>query len=996
MTSFHETRDRDAWATIRGFVYQVDVTIDRWLNLQPGQVLELERGEDIDVVSKAIEAADHYIQRILEQVKHRVSSLTLRSPEAIEALVNFFVHRQTNPGAVLYFRFVTNAACTQERPSPLPNHLPGIEAWERLRQEQGDQEALRDLLRGIRSLLTTFQNERKPKNIPDERWKTFHTFVCNASDEELTTFIRSFEWGMQSADTPSLRQSLQQRLQASQYAQDADHAHTMYVQMFFMVFERLTHPGLKQLTVEDREQVLARPLLNARARALLEILHDLLNTLEGRVENVEERMTSVEAIQVAHTEQLAMLHLLLGPMTQALDGETGTTYGEYAVPFIESLTLTRTPVKEEPLLLPGRRLIEDLFPLQAVSTEARREKSIRHGNIVTFHLWWARLPIVAARALVYETLVPAPTNDEKRKTSKDFMENLCRWDTHHDILEQARLDIRGANKGKPPRVLDIFTGGGSIPLEALRLGCETYAVDLNPVAHIIEVCTLDYPQRYGSSLVADVKRWGTRVIQRARKRLVSYYPPLTSSASMIHGGQRGISSHEMSTEGGEALPPFAYLWTRTVLCPHCSATVPLVRQTWLRKKTGKYAALRVIPDDTAKSVRFEAVQARTIGELGFDPGTINPRYALVCLHCRTAIPLEYVKTQGQNGNIGQQLMAVVCTPATGSGKWYLAGSDMPYGPDHNELVARVDALCDEYALSVPGEHVPQHLIGASRYGLTRFKDFFTLRQLIALLTWTIEVHHAYHAMLDQGMEPKRAAAITTYLGVMINHLADRNSSLCPWDPVRETSRPTYTRAVLPMVWDFTEINPFTEGYGSPTNTLNWMTSLIQELVHSGRSASIKRTSAQQLPFPNHFFDAIITDPPYYDAVPYADLSDFFYVWLKRSIGFLYPDELITPKEQEAVMTDHRRDQNENVPKQDYEQMITQAFVEAHRVLKPGAPLVCIHPDTSLPTLKHALEHAGFDITYTWQLDAEKTGDPVVHRMGTNPSIILVARQRERK
>jgi putative DNA methylase len=455
----------------------------------------------------------------------------------------------------------------------------------------------------------------------------------------------------------------------------------------------------------------------------------------------------------------------------------------------------------------------------------------------------------------------------------------------------------------------------------------------------------------------------------------------------------------MSTEGGEALPPFTYLWTRTILCPHCSATVPLVRQTWLRKKTGKYAALRVIPDDTAKSVRFEVVQARTIGELGFDPGTINPRHALVCLHCRTAIPLEYVETQGQNGNIGQQLMAVVCTPATSSGKWYLAGSDMPYGPDHNELVARVDALCDEYELSVPGEHVPQHLIGASRSGLTRFKDFFTLRQLVALLTWTIEVRHAYHAMLDQGMEPKRAAAITTYLGVMINHLADRNSSLCRWDPVRETSRPTYTHVVLPMVWDFTEINPFTEGYGSPTNTLNWMTSLIQELVHSGRSASIKRASAQQLPFPDHFFDAIITDPPYYHAVPYADLSDFFYVWLKRSIGFLYPDELrawLTPKEQEAVMTDPRRDQNENVPKQDYERMIIQAFVEAHRVLKPGAPLVCIHPDTALPTLKHALEHAGFDITYTWRLDAEKTDDPVAHRMGTNPSIILVARQRERK
>lgn len=1001
MTSFRLVRNRDAWATIRGYVYQVDVTLDRWLDLQPGQVLELERGEDIDVVSEAIQASDHETrQRLLEQVKHRASPLTLRSPETIAALVNFLEHRTANPDVSLHFRFVTNASSGHEKSSPLPNRCPAIEAWELLRQEQGDQETRSKLLHGIRSLLISFQKAKKPQNISDDAWKIFHQFVRNASDEELTAFICSFEWGMRSADVPSLRQSLQQRLQALQYARDADHAHAMYIQMFFTVFERLSHKGLKRLTVEEREQILAQPVFDVQAHPLLEILHDLLKTLDKRVGNVEQRMNNIEAVHIVHAEQIAALQHQLELRGQALDNETTMTYGEYNVSSVEIPPLYRKQEKEQTLHLSGRRLIEGLFPLQAVSTEARREKSIRHGHISTLHPWWARRTIVTARALVYGTLVSAPTDDEKRKESKDFMEQLCRWNVHKDILEQARLAIQDSNKGNSPRVLDMFTGGGSIPLEALRLGCETYAVDLNPVAYIIEICTLDYPQRYGSSLVADVKRWGTWVIQRAKKRLVGCYPPVTNGTTMTSGEQQSLSTHEMSAEGGEALlAPAAYLWTHVVLCPHCSATVPLVRQTWLRKKMDNSVALRVTPDHTRKSVHFEIVQGRTVGKLDFDPRTDKKLYHTTCLHCGMAITLEYVKKQGQNGNVGQQLMAVVCTQSTSSGKVYLTDENIPYGPDQNELLARANALCDEYELSLPGEPVPQHLTGGSRYGLTRFKDFFTPRQLLALLTFTIEVRHAYHAMLDEGMEPKRATAIATYLGVMIDHLANYNSRLCCWDPGGERSRQTYTRQALPMVWDFAEINPFTEGAGSPTNTLNWMTSLIQELVHSERFASIKRASALRLPFPDHFFDAIITDPPYYHCIPYADLSDFFYVWLKRSIGFLYPEELrtsLTPKEQESGMTDYRRDQSANDTKENYERMMAQAFVEAHRVLKPGAPLVCIHPDTSQPTLKQALERAGFDITYTWQLDTEKTDDSGTHRMGTTPSIILVARQRERK
>src|SRR2546426_770892 len=283
-----------------------------------------------------------------------------------------------------------------------------------------------------------------------------------------------------------------------------------------------------------------------------------------------------------------------------------------------------------------RRLIEDLIPIREISAEASREKSLRHGNISTLHLWWARRPIVAARAAVYGALVPAPNDAKEREMYMERMRKLCSWNIPSGVLEQARKDILAANDGQPPRVLDMFAGGGSIPLEALRLGCEAYAVDLNPVAHIIELCTLVYPQKYGPSLIADVKKWGEWVIERAKAQLAEFYPSPSSEKhvndnmvqSTFTGEQNSIPSNGMLT-------PIAYLWTRTVPCPNptCGATVPLVRQTWLRKKEGNYVALRMIPDHITKKGRFEKVQSSTLKGLGFEPEDGSKRGNTVCLHC---------------------------------------------------------------------------------------------------------------------------------------------------------------------------------------------------------------------------------------------------------------------------------------------------------------------------------------------------------------------------
>src|SRR2546427_1912012 len=207
-----------------------------------------------------------------------------------------------------------------------------------------------------------------------------------------------------------------------------------------------------------------------------------------------------------------------------------------------------------------RRLIEDLIPIREISAEASREKSLRHGNISTLHLWWARRPIVAARAAVYGALVPAPSDPQDRDKYMERMRKLCSWDIPHGVLEQARQDILDANDGQPPRVLDMFAGGGSIPLEALRLGCEAYAIDLNPVAHIIELCTLVYPQKYGPSLVADVKKWGEWVIERAKAQLAEFYPsPQSERLASDDIVQSTLTGEQNSNQSNGTLIPTAYL-----------------------------------------------------------------------------------------------------------------------------------------------------------------------------------------------------------------------------------------------------------------------------------------------------------------------------------------------------------------------------------------------------------------------------------------------------
>ncbi|HYU74956.1 MAG TPA: hypothetical protein VEL31_19995, partial [Ktedonobacteraceae bacterium] len=374
-------------------------------------------------------------------------------------------------------------------------------------------------------------------------------------------------------------------------------------------------------------------------------------------------------------------------------------------------------------------------------------------------------------------------------------------------------------------------------------------------------------------------------------------------------------------------------------------------------------------------------------------------------HCGATVNSEYVKQEGRIGHMGQQLMGLVLTKGEGTGKIYSSNYMLDtLILNQTSLEEKIQSICSETGLTLPNElinNLETRWFAPPDYGLPRFTDIFSRRQLLALLGFTSEVRYAYTAMLEEGIEYEKAVAITTYLGLMIDRLADRNSTICHWDNSRETIGHTFARQALPMIWDFAEVNPFGRATGNVTGALMWIVEAIQSLVSSGQPSKVYRASSSQLPLENKIIDAVITDPPYYDNVSYADLSDFFYVWLKRSIGFLYPEHFstpLTPKKQEAVMAVYRHNKNKEVARQSYETMMAQAFSEAYRVLKPSKPLICVYAHkTTLgwSTLIEALRHARFVITEAWPLDTELKNRTAAHGTASlASSIFLIARRRE--
>jgi len=635
-----------------------------------------------------------------------------------------------------------------------------------------------------------------------------------------------------------------------------------------------------------------------------------------------------------------------------------------------------------------RRFIEETFPVKEVSEESSKEKSIRHSHISTLHIWWARRPLASSRAVNFASLVATPKNQEESQRRKDFIVRLSKWENSLDrtILEKARKEILEVSGGRPPRIIDPFAGGGSIPLEALRLGCETYASDYNPVATLILKCTLEYPQKYGgkgaktahglvsdkekNQLLEDVRKWGQWVLNEVKKEIGQFYP-----------------------EEKNGSIPAGYIWARTIRCqnPSCNSEIPLMRQFWLAKKADTKVSL--YPHVSGKQVRFKIVGTRydkIPKDFNPDNGTVS-RAIATCLVCGATVDGDTTRNLFVTGNAKTKMIAVISHKEGSVGKTYRVANE-----DDMRIFRRAEKylqekrknLMSEWGLDpVPDEPTPEGKgRGAERafslrnYNMNAWGDLFNSRQKLELVTFVEKVRRAHNEMLKEGYDEDYSRAILSYLALGIDRLVDYGSILCVLNPTGGRGVVhTFGRQVLQMVWDHMESNPFNPvGAGWPTACEKNEEWIEHASSINNNPAAVTQSSATSIPYPSGFFDAVLTDPPYYDNVPYSYLSDFFYVWLKRALDNLYPDLFatpLTPKAEEIVAYSNIEGGFE-AGKKFFESMLKKSFIEIKRVLKPNGICVIVYAHKSTAgweTLINSLLDSGLVITGAWPIHTEKKG-----------------------
>ena len=654
-----------------------------------------------------------------------------------------------------------------------------------------------------------------------------------------------------------------------------------------------------------------------------------------------------------------------------------------------------------------RRLIEDFLPLAELNSLATMEKKHPKHPVALVHYWPARRPTTVSRAAIYAALVSAPLSDEEREASASFVARLAAYDAFPETVAAARERIRNAHGGHRPRVLDMFAGGGAIPLEAARLGCEAHALDYNPVAYLVELCTLVYPQQFGETLADDFERWGQLVLERMQHDVGDLYPLVPIPETDDVAAQLRLLGRTNALSDQQAAP-VTYIWVRTVPCrrPGCTAPVPLVRQAWLRKKRGAVAAVPRIENGL---LCWDIVSGESTTEVSEQTEQTGSGQA-VCIACNTPASTGHVKEMAVSGRMETSLAAVVVKAPDRDRrrkkrrrpKVYVgpAAYSVPSDSDVDERLADLSreidyALPDEVLQGKLRDQLPS-------YGAEHFCDLFTKRQLVVLFTLVKHIRRAHAEMRNEGIAEERARALTTYFAMAFGRLANSFTRFCRWQ-VRDqiTIAAIGDRQALKMAYDFSEINPFAETAGCLPFAFRNEAFCIRELAKVPSSCVVTRGSAERLFYDDETFDAVITDPPYYSSIYYADLSAFFYVWLKRIVGDLYPEHFTLsapPKRREAVAQPSEHDGDVDRANEYYQHMMLRSFAEARRVLKPGAPLVCVYAHRTTAgwaTLIRALVAAGLTVTEAWPLQTEARGRTNAQNTAAlSDSIFFVARRRE--
>jgi putative DNA methylase len=641
-----------------------------------------------------------------------------------------------------------------------------------------------------------------------------------------------------------------------------------------------------------------------------------------------------------------------------------------------------------------KRLAEVDFPIAVVSKHAAREKSIRHGHPSTLHLWWARRPLASCRAMLLALLLPDPCDqhcpEDFKSTARDvlrpmpgrlgnsdkdlreallrFIGDFANWDNAGiaAFIEAGRGLVKAAHREETPLVVDPFAGGGSIPMEALRLGCDTFASDLNPVACLILKSLLEDIPRYGPQLAEEARRIGAEIKAAAENELTPFYPHDDDGAASI-----------------------AYLWARTVRCeaPDCGAEIPLIRSFWLSKNANRLRALKpklTHPRDAPPYVNFEIIEPATASYAA--GGTISKARA-TCLACGAVMGPDRLRVQlsSQRGGGevvfdgggrrvgGATLLAVVLSRPGEVGRSYRLASDRDYDAV-SQAGARLASLLHEQTVgslsAVPDEPVPHERVWRNNpirvhhYGIGRWGDLFSTRQALALIT--LIRHLRASTSTDQF-----GRAIRRALTLAISGQTYYQSTLCSWHITGEKIRDTFGRQALPMVWDFAEVNPFSGKSGGFEGAIDWVVNVAARSPVQLEPGQVTLADAAQSGVPTDAATVMFTDPPYYDAVPYAKLSNYFYVWQRRALGDLHSELFAgdTIDGADECVVDEARGQNREY----FEQKMASALAEGRRVVSDNGIgcVVFAHKTTEgWEALLSGIIRSGWVITASWPILTE--------------------------
>lgn len=711
-----------------------------------------------------------------------------------------------------------------------------------------------------------------------------------------------------------------------------------------------------------------------------------------------------------------------------------------------------------------KKLIEVALPLDAINEASAREKSIRHGHPSTLHLWWARRPLAAARAVIFAQMVNDPgyerhlgrgVNKEKASLERErlfrIIEDLVQWENtnNEEVLSRAREEIWRSwretcalNKVHPqaatlfnperlPAFHDPFAGGGALPLEAQRLGLESYASDLNPVAVTINKAMIEIPPRFAGrapvgprtpgdkqgtlaedwsgakGLAEDVRRYGAWMRREAEKRIGHLYPKVEVTAEMA------AERPDLKPLLGQKLVVIAWIWARTVKSPNPAfshAEVPLASTFVVSSKAGKEVYVEPLVDGDAYRFKIKLGAPNEAAVAGTKAPGRGANFQ--CVLSGAPISGDYIKSEGQARRMGARLMAIVAEGARG--RVYLSPTD-----EHEEAARLAQPVWR------PSGEVPARLTGGTcvPYGLREWGDLFTPRQLVALTTFSDLVSPAIEkcrqdalaagmsddcAGLDEGGRGATAyaQAVGVYLGIAVDKTTDYNTCLVAWSPTRDQAKTTFARQALPMIWDFAEVNTLAGAAGDIEVSINGICRSMPFGSSIGGSARHGDAQTQKITAGK----VVSTDPPYYDNIGYADLSDFFYVWLRRSLKPIFPDlyaTLAVPKAEELVATPYRHGGKDKAEAFFLDGM-THAIHNLAEQAHPAFPVTIYYAfkqaetkeesgtsSTGWETFLDAVIRAGFSLTGTWPMRTERDARSI--GIGANAlasSIVLVCRKRD--